>query len=150
MRVTIRDARRGDATVVADYNRQMALETEGKQLDEVILRQGVEAVLSDPSKGRYFLAEAEGRVVGQMMITLEWSDWRNAWFWWIQSVYVHPDHRRQGVFSALFRHVQRAAMGSGQVCGLRLYAERENETAKATYQRLGMRETHYDMFELEF
>src|SRR5262245_46547470 len=103
---TVRRAEPSDAAAITEFNRLMALETEGKALDVAVLSSGVRAVLADPNKGRYFLAEDSGVVVGQLMITLEWSDWRDGWFWWIQSVYVRPEARRQGVFRSLYHHVE--------------------------------------------
>src|SRR4051794_35731715 len=105
----IRPATPADLDVVCDYNARLAFESEGKTLDRTLLRPGVAAVLADAHKGRYFLAEIDGQVVGQMAMTYEWSDWRNGWFWWIQSVYVHAEQRRRGVFAGLYRHVEEAA-----------------------------------------
>ena len=120
---------------------------EGKTLDLAVLTPGVQAVLADPQKGLYFVAEEAGDVLGQMMVTFEWSDWRNGWLWWIQSVYVRPEARRRGVFTALFEHVERLARNDPEVIGLRLYMERDNETARQTYLRHGMRLTAYVLFE---
>src|SRR5689334_15390971 len=102
----VRPATVADAEVVAEFNRLLALESEGKALDLQLLLPGVRAGLVDPSKCRYFVAEQDGKIVGQMAITYEWSDWRNGWFWWIQSVYVRPEARRQGVFRTIYRHIQ--------------------------------------------
>lgn len=143
----IRPATPADLDVVCDFNSRLALESEGKTLDMSLLRPGVAAVLADPEKGRYFLAEEDSRIVGQMALTYEWSDWRNGWFWWIQSVYVHPDHRRRGVFASLYRHVEESAKGGGQVIGIRLYVEAENMAAHATYERLGLVWTSYRVME---
>src|SRR5438128_1174688 len=104
MPLCIRPATLDDADVIVEFNRRLAEESEGKALDLSLLRPGVEAGLADPNKGVYFVAEDDGVLVGQIMITAEWSDWRNGWFWWIQSVYVCPDHRRRGVFRSLFKH----------------------------------------------
>ncbi len=130
MDLTIRPAQPADADIIADYNAAIARETEHIELDRERLAQGVHAVLSDPSKGFYTVAEADGRVVGQMLITYEWSDWRNGVFWWIQSVYVHADYRRRGVFQELYRHIAAQAKQAGTVCGLRLYVG-EGEPARA-------------------
>lgn len=124
----------------------MARETEGLAPDPEVLRQGVHAVLGDSSKGGYFVAEREGGVAGALLITYEWSDWRNAAFWWIQSVYVHPDHRRAGVFTALYRHVERLAAVAG-ACGLRLYVHEHNSLARAVYAKLGMVRSEYRVME---
>jgi len=139
----IRLAIPADLDTVCDYNVRLARETEGKSLDLALLRPGVAAVLQDAGKGRYYVAEIAGRVVGQLALTFEWSDWRNGWFWWIQSVYVQKDARRQGVFRALFAHVETEARRDPNVIGIRLYVEDENESAHATYERLGLRRTTY-------
>ncbi|QSZ67503.1 GNAT family N-acetyltransferase [Methanofollis aquaemaris] len=148
--VSLRRGTAADAPVIADYNIAMALETEGKVLDPETVRKGVEAVLADPAKGFYLIAESDGRVVGQGMVTFEWSDWRDGVFWWLQSVYVHPDARRQGVFARLFRALEAEARRRPEVAGLRLYVDQENLTAQETYRRLGMAASNYALFELEF
>lgn len=150
MPLAIRPAALADSKTIAGFNAAMALETENLQLDRVRLLEGVRAVLADSSKGFYVVAETGGRVAGQMMVTFEWSDWRNGVFWWIQSVYVRPDCRRQGVFQGLYRHVEAQAKASGNVCGLRLYVERHNERAQRTYRGLGMKETDYLVYEVDF
>ena len=147
MPVSIRPATPADAATVADFNRRLAQETEGKTLDADVLAAGVAAVLADPNKGKYFLAELGGAVVGTMMITFEWSDWRNGWLWWIQSVYVPAEARRQGVFRALYEHVCRAAREDPEVIGLRLYVEHQNHAAQDTYRRVGMTPAGYLVFE---
>ncbi|MCW5982152.1 MAG: GNAT family N-acetyltransferase [Bryobacteraceae bacterium] len=147
---TLRPATAADADAIAGYNSAMALETEGLALDRDRLTRGVQTVLEDASKGFYIVAEAGGRIVGQMMITYEWSDWRNGTFWWIQSVYVHPDFRRHGVFSALYRHVAALAVKEPGVCGLRLYVEGENHNAQRSYERLGMKRTSYTLYQQDF
>jgi GNAT superfamily N-acetyltransferase len=144
----IRQAQAGDAGVVARFNCELAAETEDLRLDAERVNAGVLALLKDRSKGVYYVAEADGRVVGQLMITYEWSDWRNGMIWWIQSVYVLPEYRGRGVFTRLFRHVQMLAAQAGDVCGLRLYMHRENGTARRSYERLGMRRTEYEVYEL--
>lgn len=128
----------------------MAKETEGRPLDPGLINPGVEAVLADPEKGRYWLAEADGVVAGQIMVTYEWSDWRNGMLWWIQSVYIHEDYRRKGVFSSLYRHVESLARLDKGVCGLRLYVEQENKRAQATYSKLGMVMPGYLVMEVDF
>jgi GNAT superfamily N-acetyltransferase len=143
---TIRSARAEDAATLADFNAAMALETEHLTLDRGTLTAGVEAALADANKARYFVAEIEGRIVGMLMLTLEWSDWRNGEIWWIQSVYVHPEFRRRGVFGAIYRHVQELARRSGAV-GLRLYVVKHNAPAQATYARLGMEMSEYLVME---
>ncbi len=128
----------------------MALETENRRLDPETVTAGVLSLLAAPSGGFYVVAEQGGAVVAGLMVTYEWSDWRNKWFWWIQSVYVIPSHRRQGVFKSLFERVKLMAQQRDDVCGLRLYVEQHNINAQATYTSLGMDETHYDMYEVEF
>ena len=148
MNTRIRDALPEDREAIARSNEAMALETEHKTLDPRAVRLGVAAVLADPAHGRYFLAvNGAGSVIGQLMITFEWSDWRNGQFWWIQSVYVAPAARGRGVYAALHGHVREAAHAAGDVVGLRLYAERHNLRAQRTYRRLGMVETDYLLFE---
>jgi ribosomal protein S18 acetylase RimI-like enzyme len=145
----IRSATAEDASIIAEFNIRMAMETENLALDPSTIFPGVRAVFADPTRGQYFVAESAGNVVGCSMITHEWSDWRNGDIWWIQSVYVHADFRRTGVFSALYRHVQKVARAAGAV-GLRLYMEEENAAAQATYERMGMRVTHYRVLEEMF
>jgi GNAT superfamily N-acetyltransferase len=144
---TIRPAAAADAETIASFNEAMAVETEGKALDPATIRAGVRALLSRPDLGLYLVAEEDGRIVGQLMITFEWSDWRNGVVWWIQSVYVRPESRGRGVYRALHARVRSRALADGGVRGLRLYVERENAAAQATYRRLGMRETSYRLFE---
>lgn len=146
----LRDAKPGDAEIIAEFNARLAQETEGRKLDRTVLLAGVQALLADPAKGRYFLAEQAGTVLGQVMVTYEWSDWRNGMFWWLQSVYVVDDARGQGIFRALFEHVERLAGQESGVCGIRLYVERENERAKGAYLRQGMMNAGYEVFESVF
>ena len=148
MPLALRPATPADADLVAAYNAALALESEGKVLDPGTLAAGVRAVLADPAKGVYTLAESGGEVVGQLMLTYEWSDWRNGWFWWIQSVYVRPDARRGGVFRALFADVVARAAADPGVIGVRLYMEHDNARARQTYLSLGMVEAGYEVFEL--
>ena len=145
--IHIRRATAADRNTLVEYNRAMALETEGKHLDTDVLSAGVAAALADPNKGFYLVAEIAGEVVGQLMITTEWSDWRNGWFWWIQSVYVREDARRQGVFRVLFQEAERLGRDAGNVVGLRLYVERDNGRAQRTYQSLAMHDAGYRVFE---
>jgi len=148
--ILIRRAMLADAGRIADHNQAMARETENVQLDPERLRLGVNAVLRDPAKGFYTVAEAEAQVVGQMMVTFEWSDWRNGTFWWVQSVYVEPAYRRRGVYRRLYEHVLNEAKDRRDVCGVRLYVDRDNRTAQQVYERLGMNSAHYAMYELDF
>jgi ribosomal protein S18 acetylase RimI-like enzyme len=146
---SIRHAVPSDAPTLVAFNRAMAMETEDLALDPQIVFKGVGAVLADPSKGIYFLAELDDHPAGCLLITHEWSDWRNGDIWWIQSVYVHPDFRRRGVFKALYRHVEQAARAAGAV-GVRLYVEQENTPAQATYLSLGMELSHYRLMQVLF
>lgn len=150
MKFSLREARRGDANVIARHNAAMAEETEAKLLDPGIAGPGVEALFGDSSLGRYWVAETDGQVVGQLMVTYEWSDWRNGIIWWIQSVYVRPESRRQGVFSALYRHVESLAAAEPGVIGLRLYVENNNLRAQQTYEALGMVKPGYLVMETLF
>jgi len=143
----IRPGRPDDAALIADMNARMAEETEHKTLDQAVLLAGVRAVLADPSRGRYFIAELDGAMVGQTAITLELSDWRNGWLWWLSSVYVHREARRRGVFRALYEHVLAEARAAGDVVGLRLYVERDNQVAQNAYLKLGMERTAYQVLE---
>ncbi len=138
MPIGVRRGTPADTAVVAEFNRLLASESEGKTLDVEVLRRGVTAILNDPAKGLYFLAEENGKVVGQAAVTYEWSDWRNGWVWWLQSVYVDATARRRGVFRTLFEHICQAARDAGDVIGLRLYVERDNHHAQETYRQMGM------------
>ena len=149
MSVAVRDATDADAALLADFNVRLARETEALDLDPPTVLRGVRAALADPAKGRYFVAELDGLAVGGLLVTREWSDWRDGDLWWIQSVYVVAEARGRGVFRSLYGHVERAARQAG-AAGLRLYVERENAAARATYARLGMRETPYRVMEAMF
>ena len=127
----------------------LALETEDLRLDRARVEAGVLALLADLAKGVYFVAEVNGTLVGQIMITYEWSDWRNGNLWWIQSVYVKQEFRRVGVFRKLFAHVQTLALSTPDVRSLRLYMHSENATARRSYEKLGMKSTHYEVLELD-
>lgn len=143
MPVTIRRAEPNDTVVVAEFNRLLAWESEHKALDPAVLGRGVARLLADPARGFYLVAEADGQVVGQLMATFEWSDWRDGWFWWVQSVYVRDAYRRRGVFRALFGELVRRARAAGDVIGLRLYVERDNHRAQATYSEIGLKDAGY-------
>lgn len=136
-----------DVETVARFNVAMAFETESLSLQEATVLRGVRALLEDPSKGLYFVAEQGDDLVGQVMVTTEWSDWRCAYWWWIQSVYVLPQHRLTGVFRRLYAAVKSVADSRGDVHGLRLYVENENHRAQATYEALGMQRGRYVLFE---
>lgn len=155
----IRDAHASDRDLLSQWAQAMALETEHKRLDPATVRDGIAAALADVDKARYFVAMRElplaGREtiagpVGTLMVTREWSDWRNGQWWWIQSVYVPVEHRRQGVFAALYRHVEERARATAGVVGLRLYVERDNAAAQRTYAAMGMTDAGYRIFEQAF
>lgn len=146
----IRKATLADAPVVAEFNLRLAEETEQLHLNPQTVSAGVAAVLNDPANGLYFVAEADGAVVGQLMVTYEWSDWRNGNLWWIQSVYVKPEFRSRGVFRALFEHLKSLARASHDVAGLRLYMHAENDRARRAYEHLGMQHSDYEIFEMDF
>lgn len=143
----IRVATALDIGALVAFNQAMALETEGKSLDPKILRTGVEAVFLDEKKGFYVVAENDGEIVGGLMVTFEWSDWRSKWFWWIQSVYIVPEARGQKIYSQLYDFVKAGAKENGNVCGFRLYVEMENAGAQKVYERVGMESSHYLMYE---
>lgn len=147
--ITIRKAKIADAKTLSDFNCAMAMETENKTLDSNIVFAGVQRMISDSGRGFYLLLSVDDKIQASLMITYEWSDWRNADFWWIQSVYVTPEARRQGHYSRLYRQIKRLAEDEG-VCGIRLYAERQNHSAQTTYTSLGMHECEYTMFEESF
>ena len=144
--VTVRSATLNDLETLVDGNAAMALETEHLQLDRSSLRRGVEAVLAARAPGQFSVAEHEGRVVGQLLVTYEWSDWRNRPVWWIQSVHVAAEARRLGVFRSLYAHTRQAAQAAG-AGGLRLYVDATNTRAQAVYTALGMDGGHYQVFE---
>ncbi|MFH2008752.1 MAG: GNAT family N-acetyltransferase [bacterium] len=143
----IRLGRPEDRSGLVEFNRAMALETEGLELPLETVTAGVCSLLQRPQNGFYVVAERAGELVGSLMITTEWSDWRNGDFWWIQSVYVRPEARRRGIYRRLYAFVKARAGEMGGVCGFRLYVEKENARAHATYEALGMREAVYKMYE---
>ena len=145
--VQYRDAASADAPAIIEFQVAMARETEFIELDRAILTSGVRAVFEDPSLGRYFVAEADSRVVGSLLITYEWSDWRNGMVWWIQSVYVIPEYRRRGIYAGLYTHIRTMVAGEEHVRGIRLYVDRRNTAAQQVYTRLGMNGEHYQVFE---
>lgn len=149
-RIDVRPAGLEDLERLIVFQRALAAETEDKALDEATVRKGLAAMLADPQRGRYFVARRAGAVVGSIMITLEWSDWRDGWIWWIQSVYIAPEARRSGVYSALHAHVLALARAQKDVVGLRLYVETENRAAQRTYEAHGMHRTSYLVYEHSF
>ncbi|KGM53328.1 hypothetical protein N799_11870 [Lysobacter arseniciresistens ZS79] len=159
MTLRVRPARAADLDLLAGWAAAMAWETEHRRLDPATVRAGVEAGLADEARARYFVAmdealaagrETLGIPVGTLMLTREWSDWRNGEWWWIQSAHVDEAHRRRGVFAALYRHVEQLARAADGVVGLRLYVERNNAVAQATYRRLGMDDAGYLILERGF
>ena len=147
--ITVRMATVADIAIITANNSAMAEETESRRLDPETLRSGVSRLLSDSTRGVYYLAERDGNVVGQVLITREWSDWRDGWFWWIQSVYVTPAARRAGVYRTLYEHVRCEAGRASDVRGLRLYVDKSNGRAQRTYERLGMNHARYSMYEVD-
>ena len=144
--ILIRNAVPSDAPSIIDFQLKMAWETENLRLNSETVTKGVEAVFSDPSKGSYYVAEAAGKVVASLLITFEWSDWRNCNVWWFQSVYVLPEYRRQGVFRKMYTHIKELAREQ-DIAGLRLYVETRNSRAQKTYESLGMSSEHYSFYE---
>jgi len=146
--ITIREARADDWPTIVEFNSRLARETESLALDGPTLEAGVKAALADSAKARYFVAcAADGQIVGQIMHTYEWSDWRNGDIWWLQSVFVQPDFRSQGIFRLLYDHVANRAQADPGVVGLRLYVEEHNERARAVYERLGLKTAGYGVME---
>jgi GNAT superfamily N-acetyltransferase len=145
--ITTRRATIQDLDFIVDSNRAMAAETEDVGLQPDTLRQGIEYLMAHPSEGIYLVAELDSEPAGTLMVTFEWSDWRNGRFWWIQSVYVPVAFRQRGVYRAMHEAVRALAVKDSQVCGIRLYVEQENDVAQQTYQRIGMHETHYRLYE---
>ncbi len=145
--MNIRRATISDAHDIIDFNIAMALETEGKVLKRTEIESGVHGLFNHSEYGFYMVAEFEGQIIGSLMITYEWSDWRNGVFWWIQSVYVRPEFRRKGVYRSMYLVIKELASSESAVCGFRLYVERDNAIAQRTYTKLGMSETHYKLFE---
>ncbi|ACB53848.1 hypothetical protein cce_4500 [Crocosphaera subtropica ATCC 51142] len=145
--ITIRLAQFSDAKNIAAFNQAMALETEGKALLSQVILAGVHGLLENPSQGFYIVAEVKSKVVGCLMITQEWSDWRNGVFWWLQSVYVEPDYRRRGIYRRMYEFIKELANCEDNVCGFRLYVEQDNKVAQETYSALGMRQLPYLIFE---
>lgn len=144
---TVRKAKLSDTESIVEFNIAMAMETEEKQLDREKIEPGVAALFDHPERGFYLVAETEEAIIGSLMVTNEWSDWRNGLFWWIQSVFVIPEFRRTGVYRTMYHHVKQLAGRTSDVCGFRLYVEKENLVAQKTYKKLGMAETNYKIFE---
>ena len=147
--IKIRKAIIEDLETIVKFNYNLAKQTEDKELDLEILTKGVRAMLRDTSKGQYYVYEIDGKVVGQIMNTYEWSDWRNGTFLWVQSVYVDEEYRRKGIFKELYNYIKKICDNDEDIVGIRLYVEKENLNAKATYKSLGMDECNYHMYEYE-
>ncbi len=145
--IIIRYANKDDISIIVNFNSAMAMETENKQLNIFTVNKGVETALKNSELGFYLIAESDGVPVGQLMVTREWSDWRNGEFWWIQSVYVHSDYRKNNVYRKLYNEVIKLAKESGKVCGIRLYVDKNNTKAQKVYTKLGMTDSNYLFFE---
>ena len=143
----IRNAKQKDIETIAKYNIKMALETENKYLDKEIITAGVSSIINDSSKGIYWVMEMDKIIIGQLMVTYEWSDWRNGMMWWIQSVYVPKEHRRQGVYSKMYNNLLELAQLDSECCGIRLYVEKENKKAQKTDKKQGMINAGYEIME---
>lgn len=139
-----------DADTLAKFNIAMAWETEQKKLSPDVVAKGVQTLLRNPQYGFYVVTEIDHEIVGSLMVTFEWSDWRDASFWWIQSVYVKPEYRKQGILRRLYEFVKEKALQDTNVCGLRLYAEQDNNAAQKTYERIGMSRISYVLYEESF
>lgn len=152
--ISVRPARQEDVDSIVAFSTAMALETEGRRLDQTRLREGTLSLLASPERGFFMVAELpqgeQRQIVGQLMITFEWSDWRNAVFWWVQSVYVAPAWRRHGVYRTMHEHIVAKAKADPKVCGIRLYVDQENRTAKTVYQRVGLAPSAYAVYEQDF
>lgn len=143
----VRQATLNDHKAIVDFQLAMANETEGIVLDRPTVEKGVEAVINDANKGKYYITEAEGQVVSSLLTTYEWSDWRNGTILWIQSVYVLPDFRRKGVYRSMYAHIKEMVLNADNSNGIRLYADKSNLPAQKTYETLGMNQDHYITFE---
>ncbi len=143
----VRKAKTIELIHIVSFQQKMAMETESLELDSNILNKGVQAVFDDPAKGTYYVAVENDNIIGSLMITYEWSDWRNGQVYWIQSVYVLPEHRGKGVYKQMYLHLKEQVEKSPDVRGLRLYVEKDNVNAQKVYSKLGMDGEHYKMFE---
>ncbi len=148
--ILVRKGVPADAEIIAQFNVNMASETENTVLNKETVTQGALGLMQNPQFGFYLVAESAGTVIGSLMITFEWTDWRDGLFWWIQSVYIDPHWRRKGVFSSLYEKAEELAKNETNVRGLRLYVDHENQIAQSTYQALGMKKTNYQFYEIYF
>ena len=146
-KIVIRLAEIRDGLVLTEFNQAMAFETERKELISKVVSEGVKKILKNSNLGFYVIAERNKEVIGSLMITTEWSDWRNGMFWWIQSVYIKPNERRKGIYTKLYNFIKESANNNPSICGFRLYVENENILAKNAYKTLGMMETGYRIYE---
>ncbi|MCG9754874.1 GNAT family N-acetyltransferase [Shewanella insulae] len=143
----IRKGQQSDLTALVQFNQAMANETEGLSLDQQTLTQGVQTLLENPARGFYLVAEEAGEILGSLMVTYEWSDWRAKDYYWIQSVYIRPQNRRQGIYAKLYQAVKQVAEDNGGAASFRLYVEQDNLKAQKTYEALGMKQSYYLMYE---
>jgi len=144
--INIRKGHLGDLCTIVDFMIAMAKETEDLELKAEVLRPGIKAAIEDEKKGIYYIAEIDGKIAGSLMTTFEWSDWRNAWVLWVQSVYTHPDFRGKGVYKALYNNLV-SKVKKGEYAGIRLYVDKSNTKAQKVYQALGMNDNHYHFYE---
>ncbi len=144
---TVKEASFSDADGIAGFQIAMALETENLQLDKILVQQGVNAVFEDTGKGRYFIALDDEKLIASLMITDEWSDWRNGYIYWIQSVYVLPEYRGKGVFKQMYLHIKALVQNDPALSGIRLYVDKTNHKAQKVYKNIGMNDSHYQLFE---
>ncbi len=145
--ITVREARLDDSTLIVDFQQKMAMETENVRLDPTVLNNGLKRLLEDPSKGKYYVAEDDGEVVGCLMVTFEWSEWRCGTVLWIQSVYIRSSHRIKGVFKKLYEHIQSMVTPESEYRGIRLYVDKSNMDAQKVYEKLGMNGEYYQVYE---
>lgn len=146
MEVIITKGQTADIEVIAQFQVDMAMESEGTLLDKATVTKGVTAAIDDENRGRYYVARVDGKAVASLMLTREWSDWNNSWYWWIQSVYVAPDYRRQGIYKSLYHAVCKDAEEQN-VAQVRLYVDKTNTRGQKVYASLGMQESHYLIYE---
>lgn len=146
MEVIITKGQKEDIEIIAQFQVDMAMESEGTLLDKVTVTKGVSAVMNDENKGSYYVAKVDGMAVGSLMLTREWSDWNNGWYWWIQSVYVIPEYRRQGIYRSMYNAVCADAKEQN-IAQVRLYVDKTNTRGQTVYSSLGMHESHYLIFE---
>ena len=145
--IIIRTTTLSDAEIISEFNQLMAMETENKKLSQKVIDSGVRRLMQKPEYGFYLVAEIDNQTAGTCMVTKEWSDWRDGLFWWVQSVYVKTDFRKQGVYTAMYNKIRSLAAAEPDVYGFRLYVEKDNVIAQKTYESLGMKATDYLLYE---